>query len=647
MSANSKRSNITPPLKPGAAKATLKKNDSITVPSWTIAIVLICTAIIYSRALDNGFTYMDDDYYIINNYYLRDFSLKGIWAIFTHFYSFNYHPLTSISNLIEYTLFKLNPLPYHLVNVALHLLNTWLAYRLAEGLSGKRITALVVAILFAIHPMHVESVAWAAERKDVLYAAFYLSSLLLYLRYVRSGLTSKYYIASLVLFLASLLSKSAAVTLPVLLVAVDLYKGRKIDTKSIAEKIPFLLLSILFGVLAIMSQNAGGAVSDLSRFYSPVARIFLFTAELSSYLLRFIAPLHLSALHYFPDTHGGPLPWYYYLSLSFVALLAWLATRRSGYRKEILFGLSFFLITISVMLQVIAVGSSLIAERYTYISYIGLFYVAGQFVAGIWETKYKGVAIAIMGIYAIVFSVVSWNRIGIWKDSDVLFSDVTGKEPDNWRNCFVYYYWGISKSSQGKDQEALEEYTKAIQLKPDFDRAYVSRGQVYDMLHNPKAAIADYNKAISLNPRKAEIYNGRGWAFYELGDKDAAMKDYEKAIALNPTYADAYNNRGWANYEAGNDKSALADFSKAISLNPSFTKPYFNRASIEVNTHDLKGALADYNYLISLDPNDNNAYYSRGIVRFNMGDRLACDDWAKAVELGNPDALKLLNEKCK
>jgi len=647
MSAKQKKSIATTPIKLKPQKTAVKGNTGTDISRWAIIAVIVFTAFIYSRAMDNGFTYMDDDYYILRNRYLRDFSFHGLWAIFTHFYSFNYHPLTTVSNLTEYTIFGLNPLPYHLFNVLLHLLNVWLVYRLTEQLSGKRFTALVVAILFAVHPMHVESVAWIAERKDVLYSAFYLSALLVYLRYIESGFRAKHYWAALALFLASLLSKSAAVTLPVLMIAVDIYKGRKIDAKSLLEKVPFLLLSVLFGALAILSQHMGGAINDLSRSYNFITRVFLFTAGLASYFIRLAAPVNLSGIHYFPDLRNAPLPWYYYLSLPFIVLVGWLAARRSLYRKEILFGLSFFLITISVMLQIVAVGSAVTTERYTYISYIGLFYIAGQWISGMWETKYGSTIISVFALFVIIISVQSWNRIGVWKNSDVLFTDIIEKDPDNWRNCYVYYYWGLSKSSDGNQQEAADYYTKALKLKPDFERAYFNRALANDALHNTKAAIADYDQAISLNPKSEEVYNARGWAYYETGDTKSAINDFNKALSLDPKYPEAYNNRGWVYFETGDTKSALRDFDTAILMNPDFTKPYYNRAAIKVNSKDFRGAIEDYNRLIKLNPKDNAAWYSRGIARFGIGNPQACDDWRKAEELGSEDASKLLRQNCK
>ena len=353
------------------------KEVSVDIPKWAPAAVIIFTALLYCKALNNGFVYNDDGVYILENPFLRDFSVKGIIAIFSKFYNANYHPLTTVTNLFEYRFFGLNPLPYHFTNVLFHLLNTWLVFSLTERLSGKRVTALIVCILFAIHPLHVESVAWLAERKDVLYASFYLLSLLAYLKYLSSRFNKKQYVFTLFLFLASLLSKSAAVTLPVLLIAIDIYKGRKLNAKSLTEKIPFILLSLLFGALTIMSQKTGSGINDLSSSFGFLSRVFLFTFRIAFYIIESVIPFRLCAMHCLPDDTVNVLPFYYYISLPFLLMVTWLIAKKYTNKKEVIFGVAFFLISISVMLQIINVGVAITAERYTYIPYIGLFYIAG------------------------------------------------------------------------------------------------------------------------------------------------------------------------------------------------------------------------------------------------------------------------------
>jgi len=613
------------------------------ISKWAPVAVILFTALIYYKALSGGITSVDDDFYIVKNPFLRDFSLHGVKEIFTSFYATNYHPLTTLTWLFEYNWFGLNPLPYHLFNVLLHLANTWLVFKLAEQLSGKRLTALVVCILFAIHPLHVESVAWIAERKDVLYSLFYVSSLLYYLHYYDSGFKTKYYLVSLLFFVTSLFSKSAAVTLPLVLLMFDIYKGRKLAAKAILEKVPFLLLSVLFGILAILSQKAGGAINNYASSYNFINKLFIFTSALSFYFLKLIAPFGLSILHYSPYILGSKLQWWYYMSVPFLLFIGWLVVRRSPLRKEMIFGVCFFLVTISVMLQIIPVGSAYIAERYTYISYIGLFYIIGQWISEI-AVKKRNVVIGIFSIVVIVFSYQAWDRIGVWRDDISLYNDLVDSNPEIYAS---HLYRGDIRKTRGDLEGALEDYTKSIALNPDFAETYFKRSRIYDATGNIQSAISDYSKSIQLRPDFAESYNNRGWDYFQSGNAIAAIADFNKAIALDSNYVEAYNNRGWACYQAGDIKSAVPDFSKAIRLNPKFDKPYYNRADIRSKAGDYNGAIEDYTSILKLHPDDNRTYYRRGIARLSIKDESgACADWKKAIEYGNKDAIQMAGQYC-
>jgi len=622
-----------------------KKGAFENVPKWAPVAVLTFTALLYIRALYNGFANWDDDYYILNNPFIRDFSLNGVKAIFLSFYYSNYHPLTTLTYLFEYTWCGANPFLYHLSNVLLHLLNTWLVFKVAEQLSGKKITALVVSLLFAVHPMHVESVAWISERKDVLYTLFYLLSMLVYLRYLKSGYQTKHYIGVLLFFVASLLSKPAAVTLPVLLIALDAYKGRKINTRSLLEKVPFLLLSLFFGILAVLSQKAGKSINDFSLSYSFAERIFLFTYAIAFYIVKLVVPFSLSAMHYFPNTHGGAFPWQYYASLPFLLFIVWLVTKRNLFQKEIVFGVFFFLITISVMLQIVSVGSAITAERYTYVPYIGLFYLAGQWFSGIIQKPARNFAMVILLLFVIMFSCQTYARIGVWKDGNVLFTDVIKKNPD-----YFHGYWirGNVKSKKGDLQGALHDYNKTLEYNPKYVTCLIMRGDVRNKLNDYKGALQDMNLAISLDSTIAEAYNNRGMANYGLGNIKSSILDYNKAILLNPGFAMIYNNRGSAYDGLGDTKLALLDYNKAIlmdpelaiaynnravlkaktgaiseaikdinitiKLTPDYAEAYGNRGNIKAMQKDYKGSFEDYNYSLKLKPNDGKVYYNRGVA---------------------------------
>jgi tetratricopeptide (TPR) repeat protein len=649
--------------------------SSFNVPNWAPIAVLVFTALIYCKALKNGFAGLDDDLYIVNNPIIKDFSFSSIKTIFSTFYAGFYQPFVLLTYLVEYKLFGLNPLPYHLTNVLLHLINCWLVFKLSEQLSANKLTALIVCALFAIHPMHVESVVWVTERKDVLYTLFYLSSLLAYLNYCKSEFKLQQYSTTLLLFIAALLSKSAAVTLPVVLIAIDMYRGRKITLKSLLEKVPFLLISLLWGIMTIASQKAEGSLFDISLIYSFTQRIFFFTYSIAFYIVKCISPLQLSAMHYYPE-YDKALPWQYYVSLPFLLLLGVYMLKKTAFRKELIFGFSFFLIAISVMLQLVPAGRTITAERFSYVSYIGLFYIVGQFISGIDKNELQNKAIGLFLLVLITFSIITWNRIDVWESGETLFTDVLKNYPDNYD---AYCIRGLQKSNKGKPQEAIDDYNKAIQLKPTWAEAYNSRGLAHLQLNNATNAITDFSKAIAAEPRKlqsAKSYMNRGLAYEQLGDHQSAALDFDKATLLNPNFsedvktikatidknknvpsvttktptqlieecsnailktpaiAELYDERGRAYYELNNFESALLDYNKAIELKPEWAEAYNSRGLVYFQTHNITSAIKDFSKAISLAPNQSETYMNRGLAYDGIGDiKSALIDFDKAIML--------------
>ncbi len=609
------------------------------VSKYTIVVILFLTAAVYIRALQNGIVHIDDDMYLLKNPFLRDFTFSGLKEIFTSFYEYNYHPLTTLTFWLEYRLFEFNPVPYHLFNVVLHLINTWLVYRLATRLSGKTLAGAIVAVLFAIHPMHVESVAWISERKGLLCALFYFLSLLYYLRYVDLGLRRKHLVLSGLFFLTALFSKSAAVTLPVLLLLIDWYRGRKLTAGVIGEKLPFFLLSILFGILAIMSQKAGGALNDVTLEYGLLNRILIFTGGLAFYFEKLIVPYPLSAIHYFPNSNEDILPWLFYASVPILVFVFWLINRKSPWQKEARFGGLFFLISISVMLQLLTVGAAYASERYTYVSYFGLFYIIAQ-VFSMVQGRSRTVFIWVGGIFVVVFYVLTNNRISAWENTETIFSDIVAKNPGNNHNYLVYTHWGDYYVYNGRNSEAMEQYDKSLDINPYYAKTFIRRGEAQKQ---PVYAILDYNEAIKLNPGSAIAYNNRGWAYFQIGDKVLAESSLDSAINLDSNMATAYNNRGWVRWQGGDTAGALDDFSSSIRKARFFTKPLYNRAMVNVYTGRYESAIMDYNKLIEMDHADGLAYFNRGLAHISNNDTLrAVEDFRKASDLGNKDAYQSL-----
>ena len=650
MKSNQKKKSQTKPPVATQRKAAVNKITPKDIPQWVIAGVLIFTALIYIKALFNGFVdSWDDAKYLMENPFIKDFSLNGIKVIFSTFYLSNYHPLTTLTYLFEYKFYGFNPLPYHLDNVLLHLLNTWLVYKFIAQLSQKKITALVVSLLFALHPMHVESVAWVSERKDVLYTLFFLLSLIAYLAYLKSGYKKKKYFIVILYFIASLLSKSAAVTLPIILIVIDTYKKREINFKSLIEKVPLIMLSLLFGILAVLSQKSGGAIKDLSKdlalSYSFLDNIFVFTYSIAYYIVNLITPLSLSAMHYYQPLNEGALPGLYYVSLPFLILIIWLVFKGHSFRKEKFFGVLFFIISMAVTLQFYHIGIAFAAERYTYIASIGLFFIAGEWISTIKDNQFKKAVISVFSIYIIIISYQTWDRIGYWKNIETLFTDVINKNPNNYHG---YWTRGIDRNCKNDFKGALSDYNKVMAFSPGKSLFSMARGTCRYKLNDFTGAIEDYNITIHIDSTIPEAFNNRGMAYEALGDLKMAFSDYNKAILLNHDMGMAFNNRGVIKAKTGDMTGALADINTAINLAPKEAKGYSDRGNIKAIQKDYKGSVEDFNTAIKFKPDDIFSFYNRGNSFFNMADTVsACKDWKKSSELGYETATAMWKKFCK
>ncbi|MBX2906409.1 MAG: tetratricopeptide repeat protein [Taibaiella sp.] len=641
---SNKKATAVPPRrneKPGPLAAG-NDNGNGNLPRWAVPLLLLVIAALYRHVLDFAITFIDDDMYILRNPYLRDFSLKGLSAIFSSFYEYNYHPVTTTVWLTLYKIWGLDPMPYHAANLLFHLLNTWLVFRLATALARNGYVGFVVAALFGLHPLHVESVAWISELKGVLCATFYFASLIWYVRYVDGGYKRKHLVVAFLLFLGALFSKSAAVTLPLVALTIDYYRARKLS-QALIEKLPFFALSVLFGVLAIMSQRAGGAISDIASGYNLLNRVLIFLSGPGFYFVKAIVPYPLSAIHYFPNEVNGMLPWYFYvypLALAGVALLVY---RSRQYKKEVVFGLLFFFGVLSVMLQVVPVGAAWATERYSYVSYFGLFYLCAIWVVRRRREIRQRLLVTVLGVLA-AFSFISANRLETWQNTDTIFADLVEKNSANKNNFLVYYHWGDYCQVRGDMQGAITHYDEAIRINPSFTKAYLRRGEVLDAFGNFDAALSDYNKVLQADRANAMAWNNKGWVYFEQGKQAEAKQMFDSALAINGKLATAYNNRGWVSLQQQDTVVAMKDFTNAINADKTFAKAYYNRAMVYVVTGRRAEAIADYTALIKVNERDGQAYFFRGVVYKEMGRELSARrDFESADDLGYQGAREALN----
>lgn len=621
------------------------ENSLLSKNGKNILTISLITALVFINVINNGFVDWDDYEYILNNPYLRDFSLTGITNIFTKSYFSNYHPLTTLTYLIEFQTFGLNPKVFHFTNYLLHIINTILVFVLFLQVSRNSKISFITALLFAVHPMHVESVAWISERKDLLYTAFYLSSLFYWTKYIKSDfLNKKYYLISFVLFLFSLMSKSAAVILPITMLLFNYFLLKKIVLKDIIKIIPYLLLSLTFGIIALLTQQE--AISNLDITFSVFNRFFLVLYSISFYIIKFFAPYNFSTLHLYPTLENGFLPIIYYIAPVLILFLsAIIFLLKKDLKHIVVFGFMFFIINIILILQIIPVGNAVVSERYTYISYIGLSFILSEIFLQLSE-KYNKNIIRIFGLIIISFLIVStFKQNKVWKNDITLWTKAIESNP---KNIIAYNKRGVAKAGVNDFNGAIKDYNKAISIDADFKDSYYNKANANREVGNFIEAINDYNNAIKINSNYVEAYNNRGLAKAANGDHYGAFADYDYAIKLKPVFAEAYNNKALLKVKLEDFIGAIADYDKAISLRPDYAQAYHNRGLPKYKLGDIEGAISDCSKAIELNPDYAETYNNRAFLKLTKGDKSsACQDWQKASKLGLKEANAMIKQYCK
>ncbi len=571
-----------------AAKKTTKSNrqkraEAAAVskePSWLLLVggILLLTFIAFLPSLSNDFINWDDGVYILSNETTQWKSDAPLKEMFTEpiVAGDNYLPLTWLSFGIDYLMGGLDAAPYHRMNLLLHLLNTFLVFLFCYRLTAKNwLIAAVTSLLFGVHPMHVESVAWIAERKDVLYTFFFMGGMLTYLRY-RANQQMMWLVATFVLGLASLLSKPAAVVFPIALWLVDLYQGRKWDARMFVEKIPFLALSVVIGIVTIKIQSQS-AISQPDA-YSMVQRISFAGYGFMMYIAKLFVPINLSALYPYPvKTSADTLP----LIFKVAPLLALVITGAFAWwmrtSKAVLFGFLFFVLNLLLVLQLLPVGNAVMADRYSYLAYVGLCFALASGIAGLYKQRpqWRMLLLGLVAVGGLVLTGMTYQRCGVWKNSGTLWSDVLSKYPDN---SIAHFKRGEYNSEQKRGAEAMKDYSNAIKHNPSDAKALTNRGLIYFNQKKYQEALADFNQAIKANPQLFNAWLNRGRLYYQQKEYDKALVDYNKALEFNAQSHIAYNNRAIIYHETGDLENALKDYDKALALSPNYASAKKNRA---------------------------------------------------------------------
>lgn len=525
----------------------------------SVATIIVMTLLTFQPMFDPNkeFVNWDDDDYITEQPLVRDLSNASVTKMFDtkSTVSANYHPLTMLSLALDVDRGGMAMRPIMQMNLLLHVVNAVLVFMLIYMLLQRNVLiAFTVALLFAVHPMHVESVVWAAARKDVLYTLWFMAAAIAYLGYVHTAQRNLYAV-SVGCFALACLSKPMAVTLPVLLLAVDMYLGRLRQGigRVLAEKLPFVALSVTFGLLtfSIQSSDTSGLVDTST--YTFLDRLVFAGYGIMQYVIKLVVPTHLSAFYPYPsELQPGYVPGLMIAgAIAVVAVLAGIITAWRRWRTPtwnlIAFGVAFYLITASLVLQVISVGGASMADRYTYVPYIGLCIIVGIAVQRLAQTA--GTTLAPLLVVTLLGGACAWlshDRIGVWKNSETLWTDVIGQfpyefTPSNGKQIvskrgalYAYSNRGIHYIRTGQHDKAIADLgvlSRAAVKHPDSYRAY---GVALQMRSRHAEAITAFTTAMQQGDQDYQIYRARGASYLLSGKPDAAIADFMVTLRKQP-----------------------------------------------------------------------------------------------------------------
>lgn len=664
-------------------------NDA-TVIRITAFLVAFITFITYLPALNNGFVSWDDGLYVYKNLHIQSLDFRFVKWCFTAVVASLWHPLTLISLASDYAVWGLNPFGYHLTNVLFHTANTFLVFVLALRLIECGITqnsklktqnfsliaASITALLFGIHPVHVESVAWISERKDVLSAFFFLLTLISYIKYVSMADSKRFrfYILSIMLFIFALLSKPMVVMLPIVLLILDYYPCKRLtagegsrNAKSVIyEKIPFFVLSLLAAVITIWAHHSSGALPTLEKI-SLGTRILSAMRGYIFYLTKMIMPLDLAPLYPYP-ANGSVFTFEHIGFSALLLIITYYAFRYAKRGNPFTAAWLYYLITLVPVIGIVQVGAQAAADRYTYLPSLGPFLLISLGISVVFERRYRFTIGSSLILISALLSYKTIKQTAVWQDSMALWSHEIKLYPNaqlahnniglahlglgDYRQAIIsfsraieldlkystpYLNRGVAYFKIGNYQQAIRNLDIAIGLNPRFAEAYYNRGLVFSELENYQQAMIAFNKATELNPGYIGVYYKRGSIYNKLGNYQQAIEDYNKAIELDPLDSKTYYNRGNTHSSLGNYDDAIRDYSKAIEIDPRYVKAYNNRGLAFADLGDYRQAIKDYDKVIKFDSGDADAYYNRGIAFKRSGAyHQAIDDFNTAIKL-NPD----------
>jgi tetratricopeptide (TPR) repeat protein len=599
-------------------------------PGICLALAAITFAV-FGQTLRHQFVNFDDDLYVYDNPMVaRGLTSHGIVWAFTHVHSVNWHPLTWLSHELDCQLYGLNPAGHHLTNVLLHTATVIALFLVLGQMTGAFWRSAFVAAVFAIHPLRVESVAWVAERKDVLSGLFFMLTIGAYVRYAKEtgrvrlcrtpdrsshGSTESrptvsklralhvYYCLALLLFALGLLCKPMLVTLPLVLLLLDYWPLQRVESagRLVLEKLPLLALSAAVCVVTLLAQNtaihSGGSFSLPYRLGNALAACLV-------YLGQMVWPAGLAALYPFP--HNGVPAWEVALAGTLLAGLSAVAWGERRTRPWLLMGWVWYLVMLLPVLGIIQVGRQAHADRYTYLPQIGI-YVAVTWLVAEWGVRWLQpgqLRVALGGLMAAVLAVLmvcAWKQSTYWQDSETLWTRALACATDN---DMARNNLGNALYQKGRVDEAITQYQRALQIRPDSAGAHYDLGFAMFQRRRVDEAISQFQEALKTQPNFEKAHFQLGNALREKGRVDEAISHYQRALQIQPDFAEAHNNLGTALRQKGRVDEAISHYQKALAIMPDNEPVHVNLANALLQKGRVDQAIVHYQKALQIDPAD-------------------------------------------
>jgi len=629
------------------------------------AAIALATVALFLPALGNEFVDWDDYETLVGNPHFRGLGWRQLRWMFTTFHTGHYQPLSWVTFAVNYLLSGLEPFGYHLTNILLHGANAVLFYFVARRLlslalslpadgTDRRLApaAALAALFFAIHPLRVESVAWATERRDVLSALFFLVTLYCYVRARGSsqGKSSRLWFTwSVVAYLLSLTAKAAAIMLPAVLLLLDVYPLRrlpgKVSTwlksdkrKVLWGKLPFVVLAVCFAYTAVVAQQSAGALRPVQNYFISY-RLGQAAYGIIFYFWKSFFPASLSPLYELSYDFDPWMPLFISCGIAAILISVGFYILRRRWPAPLACWV-FYLLMIAPVLGFAQSGPQLVADRYSYLSCLSwALLAAGAFYRyaslGKARRSLAPVVGPVAGIVMMALAYLTWHQIGVWRDTKTLWLHVLKVTPNS---SIAHYNLGKLHDNEGRVDEAVDLYRRALTINPAYTEAHYNLARLLAKQGLRDEAMNHYRQALTFKPNDADTHNNLGLLLAKRGDVPAALAAFQKAVELDPAHAKAYYNMGRVYADKGDFNNAVSHYRRALELQPGEAEIYFVLGAVLAQQGRLREAADHFLEAVKLRPDSADAHES-------LGRALAAQGKKEEAEKQYREALRILRAR--